>query len=169
LLAKKFNGGYEMEKLSRLRIIFIVYIIIKIIIDLAFTKDIALGLSDYISAKMLDALIVVANLLLMVVGLILFYFLLEKKNWARIVLLVVGWLAVLDFFSGLLSYTHNIKPLENFNLGLDWNQLILIDRATDFVGFIFWGYAIYLLQITRNVKKNFLPEDKTNTLLKNDN
>lgn len=151
-----------MEKLSRLRIIFIIYMIIKITIDVVFTKDIALNLSDYISIKMLYALVVVVNILLLFGGLLFFYFLLQIKNWARIVLLVIGWFAILDFFSGLFFSPHNIKLLEYLNHGMDWNQLLFIDRVTDFIGFIFWGYAIYLLQINSDVKKIFFPKDRTN-------
>jgi hypothetical protein len=40
--------------------------------------------------------------------------------------------------------------------GLDWQRVLLVDRVKDFLGLLFWGYLIYVLQINAEVKRDFL-------------
>jgi len=92
--------------------------------------------------------------------LLFFYFLLDKRYWARIVLLIIGWLAVIDFFSSMLSSTAGIELLNRIDPSTNWDAIIQIDRVTDFVGLLFWGYTIFILLFNTDVKKLFLPECK---------
>jgi hypothetical protein len=155
-----------MKKLPNLRLYFIIYFLVKMIIDIAFgshiTKDASSHLS--ISTAAFYFTIIIINLVLFLLGLLLFRFLLEKRNWARIVLLFVGWLAVIDVVSSLLLSSKVIEILQYFNLDLDMSRLILIDRITDFIGVIFWGYAIYILQFNSDIKRIYFSENTTNMI-----
>jgi len=146
-----------MEKLSRLRLFFIVYFIVKVIIDFASGSHIVGMTTSYfsISANMFYTLAVMGNLILFSAGLMLFHFLLEKRNWARIVLLAIGWLAVFNFMTSLLFSSKAREFLMHIDLNINWDTLMLIDRATDLAGYIFWGYAIFILLFDPEVKKIF--------------
>lgn len=155
-----------MEKLGRLRLFFIIYFIVKVIIDIAAGNQI-FGMTKScfpISASLFYALAIIINLILLSIGLLLFHFLLEKRNWARIVLLVIGWLAVFDFITSLVFSSKAGEFLIHFDQSINWNTLMLIDRATDLVGFIFWGYAIFILMFTPEVKQLFQPENTNRDL-----
>lgn len=151
-----------MKHLIHLRKIFVIYFILKIIVDIGAGGHITSGKTSYfsLSPETYYELALGLNIFLFLVGLSLFYFLLEKRYWARIVLLIIGWLAVFDFFSGLLFSSKAAELLTHIDRSTNWNTIILIDRITDFIGFVFWGYAIFILQFNTDVKKIFLPESK---------
>jgi hypothetical protein len=92
---------------------------------------------------------------LLLLGLGLFHFLLEKKNWARVFLLIVGWINVIDAVSGLLFHTEASRFLSYFKIGIDWDRILYLDRVTDILGLIYWGYAIVVLQFTSSVRQEF--------------
>ena len=156
-----------MKHLIRLRIIFIIYFIVKIVVDIGAGSHITSGITSYfsLSPETYYKLAIGSNIFLFLVGLSIFYFLLEKRNWARIVLLIIGWLAVFDFFSSLLFSSKAVALLTYIDQSTNWNAIILIDRITDFVGFIFWGYAIIILQFNTDVKKVFRPESEKKELV----
>jgi len=149
-----------MEKLYRLRSFFIIYFIVKIIIDIVFSRDITLSVGNHIDISPMTFYVIVIfiNIILFLIGLLLFYFLLEKRNWARIVLLIVGWLAILDFVSSIFLSSRLGDLFVNLEGITNWDKLIVIDRVTDFISVIFWGYAIYILQFNSDMKKIFLTE-----------
>ena len=109
-----------MKKLSNLRLYFIIYFIAKVIVDVAFGSHITSDATKYlnISPAVFYGFAIIINLFLFLIGLSLFYFLLEKRNWARIVLIVLGWLVVLDVVSSLV-FSSNISEI-----------LTYIDRTT---------------------------------------
>ena len=149
-----------MEKLYRLRSFFIIYFIVKIIIDIVFSRDVTLSVGNHIDISPMTFYVIVIfiNIILFLIGLLLFYFLLEKRNWARIVLLIVGWLAILDFVSSIFLSSRLGDLFVNLEGITNWDKLIVIDRVTDFISVIFWGYAIYILQFNSDMKKIFLTE-----------
>ena len=149
-----------MEKLYRLRSFFIIYFIVKIIIDSVFSRDVTLSVGNHIDISPMTFyfIVIFINIILFLIGLLLFYFLLEKRNWARIVLLIVGWLAILDFVSSIFLSSRLGDLFVNLEGITNWDKLIVIDRVTDFIGVIFWGYAVYILQFNSDVKKIFLTE-----------
>ena len=73
-------------------------------------------------------------------------------------LLVAGWLAVLDAFVSLLITT-SPKGLSHWLgsalPGMDWEKLLWLDRITDLLGLLFWGYFIYVMQVDTQVKREF--------------
>lgn len=146
-----------MEKLSGLRLFFIIYFIAKIIVDVAFGSNITIRGIDYLNISPVTFLVfaIIVNIILCLIGLLLFYFLLQQRNWARVVLLIVGWLAVFDVIFSIIFSTNINHILSHFRNFADWNRLLLFDRVSDFIGLIFWGYAIYILQFNSDVKKLF--------------
>jgi hypothetical protein len=155
-----------MEKLYRLRSFFIIYFIVKIIIDIVFSSDISLPARNHIeiSPTVFYVIAIIINIFLFLIGLLLFYFLLEKRNWARILLLIVGCLAILDFVSSIFLSSQLGDLFVNFEGITNWDKLIMIDRIKDFIGVIFWGYAIYVLQFNNDIKRIFFSETKTNMI-----
>lgn len=149
-----------MEKLYRLRSFFVIYFIVKIIIDIVFSRDISLSVRNHIEISLMTfyAIAIFINIILFLIGLLLFYFLLEKRNWARIVLLIFGWLAILDFISSIFLSPRLGDLFVNLGGITNWDKLIVIDRITDFISVVFWGYAVYILQFNSDVKKIFLTE-----------
>jgi hypothetical protein len=147
-----------MRQLSLLRLLFIIYFLARTAIDLAAGGRISSGLSTYLAPHTYYTIAIVGNVLLFLLGLLVFHFLLVRKNWARIILLVVGWLAVIDFLSSLLLTTAGVEVLRRIDPAVNWDAIIQIDRITDFVGFLFWGCTIFVLQFRADVKKLFLPQ-----------
>ena len=149
-----------MKKLSLLRWIFIVYMIIKMIIDIAGGVRVTGGATGYLhlSPHMYYPLVISIDIILILLGLLLFYYLMGKKNWARILLLVIGWLVIIDFFTSLLFSQKSLEVLNHIDPSTNWHALIVIDLITDVIGLIFWGYVIYILQFNTNVKRIFLQE-----------
>ena len=155
-----------MEKLYRLRSFFIIYFIVKIIIDIVFSRDISFATRNYIeiSPLIISVIIIFINVALLIIGLFLFYFLLEKRNLARIVLIIIGWLAVLDFVSSIFL-SSQLDDLFNYvEVITNWDKLIMIDRITDFIGAIFWVYAIYILQFDSNTRRIYCPANLINRI-----
>jgi hypothetical protein len=149
-----------MEKLYRLRSFFVIYFIVKIIIDIVFSRDFSLSVRNHIELSPMTfyAIAIFINIILFLIGLLLFYFLLEKSNWARIILIIVGWLAILDFVSSIFLSSRLGDLFVNLGGITNWDKLIVIDRITDFISVVFWGYAVYILQFNSDVKKIFLTE-----------
>ena len=105
-----------MKKLYNLWLFFILYYIVKVIIDLTvggrssvdlWTNNPVRGIVR-ISRDPVTfyVLFFVGSAILFAIGLWLFYMLLRKKNWARIVLLVIGWLTIVDAISGFLFQSY---------------------------------------------------------------
>ena len=147
-----------MKKLYLLRLYFIIYIVAKIIVDIILGSYITNDTVSYlkISPTVIYTFTILINFILFLFGLLFFYFLLKKRNWARIVLLIIGWLAVLDFISSLFLSSKIGELLTHIDRLADWDSLILIDRITDFISLIYWGCAIYILQFNNEVKNIFL-------------
>ena len=148
-----------MGKLIRLRILFIVYFAVKVIIDLSFGTSLVqdvLARSPMSSTSLL-VLIAIIDAILFGVGLLLFKHLVERKSWARILLLVIAWVTVFDAVSGALFASRASSILGHFEYGVNWERLLWIDRVTDALGFLYWGYFIYVLQMDRTVRGLFLP------------
>jgi hypothetical protein len=166
--------GRFTEKLSRLRWAFVIYFAILVGVDVVAGWKMSRGwLGTWtggwkLSTEAFLAVFFLVSGLLFALGFWLFSLLLQKKNGARIVLLIVGWLAVLDalsswvFTSGSGSFGSWLAGLAP---GLAWQKVFLVDRIKDFLGLFFWGYAIYVLQVDKEVKREFLalPADASGT------
>ncbi len=155
-----------MKKLSHLRIFFVVYMAVKIVVDVSlvgFNEDLIRSFNLYglshigVSPVTVLIMVCVADIILFAIGWWLLSYLLQKRNWARIVLLVIGCLAVLDALSGLLLHSQSVRLLNQMFSDADWNRIIFIDHVTDVLGLVYFGYLIYLLQFTGDVRQIFTP------------
>ena len=154
-------------KLYRLRGIFVAYFVLKSIAGAlaasSFLRPMAgrhfgrHGLSG--GPLVLFSLMVAALVLL--VALLIFGQLLQRRNWARVLLLVIGWLAVVSAvfsllasaqFSGMGSWFSRWLP------ELDWEELMQFDRVQKVFELLFWGYLIAVLQFDEEIKKEFFPQ-----------
>lgn len=156
-----------MNKLYQLRGIFILYMAAKTVVEIALGSNITLEslggghfswFGDlFTSSTALSIISIVGNAILLLLGLGLFYFLLHKANWSRILLLIVGWLNIADALLGILFRSQISRMMTQMVDTPEWNQLLLIDRTTDILGLIFWGYLVYVLQFNGRVKQSFMP------------
>jgi hypothetical protein len=157
-------------RLTQLRWLFVVYFAAQLIVDIVLGWDLTRaalrdGHGFWLGHLRLShggflTLIFLGAGVLFALGLWLFHELLRKKNWARVVLLIVGWLTVIDALLGFLitSRATGFTPwLRDVVPGLDWQRALLVDRIKDFLGLIFWGYLIYILQVKSEVKRDFFP------------
>lgn len=163
-----------MNKLSRLRLYFIIYMVVKTVVDvtlIGFNGDLIRDINFYglgnfsLSQGSIFILVCLVDVILFALGLWIFHFLLRKRMWARIVLLIIGWFTVLDALSGLLLHSETVRVLSRMFGTTDWNRLILIDHLTDILGCIYFVYLIIILQFTGDVKQIFVPppEGKSQT------
>ena len=163
-----------MNKLSQLRVLFVLYMLAKTIVEIVLGSGICLdsleagGLSWLIrffgSHFAIPILAVFSNGVLLLLGLVVFHFLLQKKNWARIIFLIIGWINVIDALSGILFHTQVTRFLSHFSYGVDWDRILYLDRVTDILGLIYWGYLIIVLQFNDKVRREFFaPPQETAT------
>ncbi len=157
-------------KLHQLRGFFIVYFVAQLFVDIVLGWDLTRvslgrgrgfgpGRMGFSRGAFLMLTLLFAGVLF---ALALWFFqqMIQRKNWARIVLLVVGWVTVADaFFSWLLTARSAGFTAWLFGLapGLDWQRALLVDRVKDFLGLLFWAYLIYVLQFTPEVRRSFFP------------
>ena len=152
--------------LYRLRGIFVVYFVLKSIagavVAFSVMKPYAV-LRGGSPASLAVFSLVMAGMILLLAWLI-FGQLLQRKNWARVLLLVVGWLTVLSAVfsllalspgSGLSSWVARLVP----EMELDWGKLMRYDRAQKIFELLFWGYLISVLQFNNSVRDWFFPQE----------
>jgi len=154
-----------MNKLSQLRVLFVIYMLAKTVVEIILGSRICLESLDaggvswlvrfFGSHLTVPILSIFGNGILLFLGLGLFYFLLQKTDWARTVLLIVGWINVVDALSGILFHSEASRILSHFSFGIDWDQVLYLDRVTDILGLIYWGYLISVLQFDSRVRQDF--------------
>ena len=76
-------------------------------------------------------------------------------------LLIIGWINVIDAVSGLLFHTQAARFLSYFKVGVDWEGILYLDRVTDILGLIYWGYLILVLQFSERVRREFFVPQAT--------
>ncbi len=161
-----------MEKLFRLRLFFIIYFVIKVILDITygkifvtdtFEKIIPAGSSRFFqSSVMLNAFIIFIYVLLFGLGILIFHFLLRKSNGARILLLIIGMVMVIDAVTSVLFQRQILTLLSRITREIEWSPLLSLDRLTDLLGLIFGGFLIYTLQFKAEVKALFFNSEAEN-------
>jgi hypothetical protein len=162
-----------MNKLSQLRVLFVLYMVAKTIVEIVLGSSICFDslesgavswLADFFGSPFaLSILVIFSNGVLLLVGLLFFHFLLQKKNWARIILLIVGWINIIDALSGILFHTEVTRFLSHFSFGVDWDRILFLDRVTDILGLIYWGYLILVLQFNEKVRHEVFASQATTT------
>ena len=98
------------------------------------------------------------SLILLVLAWGLLEALLGLKPWARMVMLVIGWITVVSAALNLLAlpatWAH-VEPLGVFTEA-DWPALVAVDVPTKVADLAFWSWAIYVLQGNATVREAFV-------------
>jgi glucan phosphoethanolaminetransferase (alkaline phosphatase superfamily) len=153
-------------KLQRVRGIFVVYFVLKSVIGAAVAAAVLnparLGRlsGSNLSGAALFFFSLAVTATVLAVALLVFARLLERRNWARVLLLVIGWLTVFSAVFSLLSSAQLGDMGSRVARWLpewDWQKLVNFDRVQKVFEFLFWGYLIAVLQFDEEVKKEFFP------------
>ena len=99
-----------------------------------------------------------ASLLLLLLAATLFNALLRLEGWARIVVLVIGWITVC---SAALTFLTLPGAMELYGpvlelAGPGWPALAAVSVLTKAADLAFWGWAIYVLQVNPAVRRAFV-------------
>ena len=154
-------------KLHRLRGIFVAYYVLKSLagamvawsVFRTLAEERLRGLRGWTPGG-LAAFSLMVTVLILVLAWLVFSQLLLRRNWARVLLLVLGWLAILSAVFTLLTSTQlsemgawlsRLVP----GLDLDWEKLMQYDRVQKVFELLFWGYLISVLQFDPQVRKEF--------------
>lgn len=106
---------------------------------------------------------VIALALILALAWLVFDQLLQRKNWARIVLLIVGWVTVTSALFGLMfsNQMTSLGPwIDRFIPNIDWQKVIHFDRVQKIFEFAFWSYLIAALQFDHPVRDEFFPHER---------
>jgi hypothetical protein len=155
--------------LSRLRVLFVAYFLLRTIAGIVLTWPLfgsVVSVDDVGRGRHLDVSLgpymtfgFVVEIALFALGLWVFTELLHRKCWARLLLLIVGWLSALGALFGLLT-SPSIASLNgwltDFLPGIEWNRVMEVGQIQNLLGLLFWGYLVYVLMRQR-VKSEFLP------------
>jgi hypothetical protein len=161
-------------KLFRLRGIFVVYFLAKSLVGTAVAWSV-IRLGDpglwgaragfhELQPRSVVLLALTSVALILAVAWLIFGQLL-RKNWARILLLVIGWLTVISAVFTLLasprvgelgSWLSRLAPA---TAGMDWGKLLKYDRIQKVFELFFWGYLIWVLQFDSAVRDEFFPQE----------
>lgn len=95
---------------------------------------------------------------ILAIALLIFGQLLLRKNWARVLLLVIAWLTVISAVFSLLASARisDMGPwIAQWLPDMDWQELMQFDRIQKVFELLFWGYLISVLQFDAEVRKEF--------------
>ncbi len=167
-------------KLYRLRGIFFVYFIVKSLVGAAVAWSV-LRLADPGQGGLMNGEIqvnfnkfqpgalllftLVVTVLILAIAWVIFGQLLQRKNWARVLLLVIGWLTVISALFTLLASPRSgelgawLSRLVPALAGMDWEKLLQYDRIQKVLELFFWGYLILVLQFDTAVRDEFFPHE----------
>jgi hypothetical protein len=79
------------------------------------------------------------------------------QPWARMVMLVIGWITVVSAALDLLVLPGGVALLESVAIlgGGDWETLVAVSVLTKAGDLVFWAWVIYLLQLKPGVREAF--------------
>jgi hypothetical protein len=153
-------------KLYRLRGVFVVYFVVKSIVGALVARSVLrpefgthFGWRGFPGGPILLFSLMVAALVLLV-ALLIFSQLLLRKNWARVLLLVIAWLTVVSAVFSLLASAHFSEMgswISRWLPEMDWEKLMQFDRIQKVFELLFWGYLISVLQFDPKVTQEFHP------------
>lgn len=155
-----------LARLRRLRTWFVVGFVVQAILGTAVAIRVTEGLREahlYGSrphgpggSVVISSALVASGLLLL--ALWLFHEVIRLKNWARLVLLVLGWLSVLSAAGSLMSLITLpavAVMLRQWVPGLDLMGLAPWSAVTNGLALGLWGYVLRVLQFERPVREAF--------------
>ena len=97
------------------------------------------------------------SLVLLLLAMAVLDALLRLQPWARIVMLVIGWVTVVSAALNLLMLPASAELLESVVefTGGDWPALVAAGALTKLADLVFWSWVIYVLQMTPAVRDAF--------------
>ena len=100
---------------------------------------------------------VAVSLILLLLALALLKALLDLRPWARMVMLVVGWITVVSAALNLLTLPGTSALLDQVIMlrGGDWLALVTVSVLAKAADLAFWSWAIYVLQMNAAVREAF--------------
>jgi len=152
--------------LRRLRNWFLVWFVAEAVIGTAAAVYVLDGMSrhsflryltDGLSAAGTILASVVVLLILLLLALALFEALLALRPWARMIMLVVGWITVISAALDLLLLPATralLDPMVRLTGG-EWLALVTASGLTKAADLAFWAWAIYVLQMNAAVREAF--------------
>ena len=101
---------------------------------------------------------IVASLILLLLAWAVLEALLDLQPWARIVMLVIGWITVASAALSLLLLPASAELLESVVelTGGDWPVLMAADLLTKLADLAYWGWVVYVLQTNAAIREAFL-------------
>ena len=80
------------------------------------------------------------------------------QPWARMVMLVIGWITVASAALSLLLLPASAELLESVVelTGGDWPVLMAVDLLTKLADLAYWGWVVYVLQTNAAIREAFL-------------
>jgi hypothetical protein len=95
---------------------------------------------------------------IVILMLALFFFsqLLQRKNWARVTMLIIAWLTAIGSCTSLLS-VGAVGLLARLVPNVDWGMLRLISIVTNLTSLAISVYMIRTLQYDREIRSEFVP------------
>ncbi len=161
-------------KLYRLRGIFVVYFVLKSLAGAVVAWSVLrpevwehfdhrLNFREFPPGSLFFFSLMVTAVIL-VVAWFVFGQLLQRRNWARVLLLVIGWLTVIGAVFSLLmsaSASQFSSWIAQWLPDMDWEKLMQYDRVQKVFELLFWGYLISVLQFDAAVRDEFFPQAPT--------
>jgi hypothetical protein len=101
---------------------------------------------------------IVASLILLLLAWAVLEALLDLQPWARMVMLVIGWITVASAALNLLTLPGSmalIEPIVEVTGG-DWTVLVAASALTKLADLAFWSWVICVLQLSPGVREAFL-------------
>jgi hypothetical protein len=101
---------------------------------------------------------IVASLILLLLAWAVLEALLDLQPWARMVMLVIGWITVASAALNLLTLPGSmalVEPIVEITGG-DWTALIAVSAVTKLGDLVYWSWAIYVLQANPAVRRAFI-------------
>jgi hypothetical protein len=97
------------------------------------------------------------SLVLLIIACLVLEALIGLRPWARVVMLVVGWITVVSAAINLLALPASsalLAPLVRLRSG-DWAALLAVSALTKAADLAFWSWVIYELQMNQTVRAAF--------------
>ena len=157
------------EQLQRLRFWFVVYYLFNLVIGIWASviavdalRSSSLPYMDVLDSVP-DAAIVAWSLLVgglfFALGLFLFQQLLQRKSWARAIMLLIAWLTGISALLGLLSTCGTFSAsgwLAREMPGIDWGTMGLLNGLSNLASLAFSAFTIRTLQFDQDIRQEFI-------------
>jgi len=155
-------------ELKRLRVWFVVYYLFNLVVgtyaSLVVTDSLRSSALPFVHGMeyVPSGLVVIWSLfvgaVVFGVALLLFYQLLKRQNWARIIMLIIAWVTATSSFASLFSSFALFSPsgwLSHKMPDADWGAIIPTSLLTNIASIIYAAYMIRKLQFDQQIKAEF--------------